>query len=375
MPPTSRPQTLKQAKRAYRKSGATIRLSASEIAQAERRAALQERADRIKEREARRKANLKKREEKIARERETARRMGRNFADDKKPGWKVGTSQLSLGGFLGGVQKLHPDQEVPKNLQPEENRENVEITAQQEQDEVDKFVTCMSPPGPQSAKSIVQDHVCFPPKERSPNSFAIRMSPPPKRLPRSVALADDTFDDCFPSNTQIERELSLPLTKPSPIPSAAKLQSPPLSPVQIAASYNAQDADDLLACISTQDLDFSGALTQAPRQAAKQQDAEILAQICSQDLDFENESSRPTSKPEPIESDSLLAQICTQDLDFSDDIQPETRSFRKDSDDGLMDCDIEDLAMELEVDSAAAKKTPQEDDDMGESVKSNADSN
>ncbi len=108
MPPTHRPQTLKQAKKAYRKSGATVRLSESELAIIERRSVLQERADRIKEREARRKANIKRKEERNERERETRARMG--IAEPAKEGIAhVGPSQLSLGGFLRAGEKRKRD--------------------------------------------------------------------------------------------------------------------------------------------------------------------------------------------------------------------------------------------------------------------------
>lgn len=104
MPPNHRPQTLKQAKKAYRKSGATVRLSESELAIIERRSVLQERADRMKEREARRKANIKRKEERNQKERETRARMG--IKEPVKEGIAhVGPSQLSLGGFLGPGEK------------------------------------------------------------------------------------------------------------------------------------------------------------------------------------------------------------------------------------------------------------------------------
>lgn len=109
MPPIHRPQTLKQAKKAYRKSGATVRLSESELAIIERRGVLQERADRIKEREARRKANIKRKEERNQREREARARMG--IEEPVKEGIAhVGPSQLSLGGFLGNGTKRKRDE-------------------------------------------------------------------------------------------------------------------------------------------------------------------------------------------------------------------------------------------------------------------------
>ena len=99
---THRPQTLKQAKKAYRKSGAQVRLSESELAIIERRAVLQERADRIRDREARRKANIKKREERNQREREARERMG--IPEPEKEGIHVGPSQPRLSDFLAGGQ-------------------------------------------------------------------------------------------------------------------------------------------------------------------------------------------------------------------------------------------------------------------------------
>lgn len=104
-----RPQTSKQAKKAYRKSGATVRLSASELAVIERRAVLQERADRIKERELRRKANIRRKEERNQRERDAKVRMG-NPSPVKDGGIRVGPSQLFLGGFMGvGKRKRDED--------------------------------------------------------------------------------------------------------------------------------------------------------------------------------------------------------------------------------------------------------------------------
>ena len=358
MPLTSRPQTLKQAKRAYRKSGATVRLSASEIAQAERRAALQERADRIKEREARRKANLKKREEKIARERDTAKRTGRPLAEDKKSAWKIGPSQLSLGGFLGGVEK------PSNNITLGENPGDVKVMVQHELDAGDKPRTCMNPPSPKLAACIVQDYDGIPLKDMSLHNSAGRMPPPPRPQSRSSSLADNALDDCFPSNTQVERELFPSIVRPATILSAATLQTRPLSPAQTAITCNTEAADDLLACISTQDLDRSGGLTQASNQIHDPRDADILAQICTQDLDFEDEPFYPASKSARSDSDMMLAQICTQDLDFSDEHHSEVNSPRKDFDDDSMDENLEDLIMELEEVSAAQRRTLQDNCSM-----------
>ncbi|KAL6714128.1 hypothetical protein ACLMJK_008622 [Lecanora helva] len=124
MPPTPvshRPQTLKQAKKAYRKSGATVRLSTSELAMIERRAVLQERADRIREREARRKANIRRREERNQKEREERQRMG--IPSPVKGGIHNGPSQLSLGKFVEVGEKRRSEDEWIEHEQAREEEE------------------------------------------------------------------------------------------------------------------------------------------------------------------------------------------------------------------------------------------------------------
>ena len=113
MPPTisTRPQTSRQARRAYLKAGGTVRLSERELRQIERSAQLQERADRIKERENKRKANLKKKHEKIEKEREARQRMG--IPSPLKE--TVGSSQMRLDAFKGiGLGFKRKREDTPK---------------------------------------------------------------------------------------------------------------------------------------------------------------------------------------------------------------------------------------------------------------------
>ena len=91
-----RPQTSKQAKRAYQKSSGVRQLSERELRQIERAAELQERAARIRDREARRKLNLQKREEKLQKEREARTKAGIT-EQPFGPLGKVGASQCRLG--------------------------------------------------------------------------------------------------------------------------------------------------------------------------------------------------------------------------------------------------------------------------------------
>ena len=99
----NRPQTLKQAKKAYRKAGPGPRFSEVELRRLARAAELQERADRIKDREKKKKANRKKREEKMEKEREARRKAGLSEIREAY----VGPSQLKLAfpGADGGKCK------------------------------------------------------------------------------------------------------------------------------------------------------------------------------------------------------------------------------------------------------------------------------
>ena len=90
-----RPQTLKQAKKAYQKNGGVKKLSERELRQIKRAAELQERATRIKDREARRKLNLQKKEEKFEKERRARAEAGLKEEPIGRLG-KVGASQCRL---------------------------------------------------------------------------------------------------------------------------------------------------------------------------------------------------------------------------------------------------------------------------------------
>ena len=291
MPPAHRPQTLKQAKRAYQRHG-PARPSASEIAQAERREALQERADRIKDREARRKANLKKRNEKNAKERETAKETGKPSVEDQKPRWKVGASQLRLGGFLSGIRKIrepHHTKLVGESFSAEQTG-----AAEAVQPSANSHDTVKQPP----------------------INSTLQMPPPPIPIPqRQAVMLDESFEDCFPSNTQVQRELS-----PDVIGAHESLRSE----VEMQAKLN-----------------LSGiAMT-------KQDDSDLLAQISTQDLDFADSSPTPTMETKFLDPEQLLAEISTQDLDFSQEVI-EMKSANSES---FTDIDLESFVMECGIDS------------------------
>lgn len=76
MPPTTRPQTLKQVKASYRRSGGRPRLSEQERRQLHRQAELDDRAAKIREKEKRRLENKRRRDEKARKERDATLRTG-----------------------------------------------------------------------------------------------------------------------------------------------------------------------------------------------------------------------------------------------------------------------------------------------------------
>ena len=249
-----RPQTLRQAKRAFRKSSAKPKLSPQELALAERRAVLQERADKIREKEARKKANAKKREEKKEKERETCFRMGR--APPKEGAFKITSSQLDLTKFIPATEKKESN---GSNMQP-------------------------SSEFPETRKASIPNHCLQSSGQRTPSEnvhspSSQRMMPPPRRSPlKEVSLncfrkplfpasvtkvtvkvqpkVSDDFADMFVSNTQIERELTPPRLFQR-VPQSKNLESTVKSPQR----RKEEDPSLFLAMICTQDLEYT--LTQA----------------------------------------------------------------------------------------------------------------
>ncbi|KAK3170184.1 hypothetical protein OEA41_009570 [Lepraria neglecta] len=391
-----RPQTLKQAKKAYRKSGATVRLSESELAVIERRAVLQERADRIKEREARRKANLKRRDEKIQREMEARQRMG--IQSPVKGAIHVGPSQLHLGDFmamgvkrktedtpprdtkveresildmeLNGCQKLISaplslrkpvSANTKAKLEPLAKTEGSKIPAEkykgsqnrrpmptapsrslhtrpttstsqqkppakpedptitiEEEKMLDEFrvMPMGSPPLPNSTRA----KATYITAQQKPPVFASQGKPPD--------TVHDCWDDFFVSNTQIVRELSPPITKF--IPTTLPTIQPPSNPPTTLPKPSNDDASALLNFLSTEDLDISDILTQA--------------------------TPPPPEEEEEEDTSTLLAQISTQDLDFSEQLT-QARTGSSDFDDGLTEEDLEDLALEVEMELQSTQES------------------
>ena len=399
-PFTHRPQTLKQAKKAYRKSGGAVRLSESEKAILERRAVLQERADRIKEREARRKANLKRKEERLQREREARHRMGIPTPPTKER-IQVGPSQLHLSGFMYAGEKRKSNDEIEEEEKEAGTRKQEELLVQEQQErpieparspqplqtfsananptwmmpsqvvnanppKVRDFApqgNRTSPGGTRPARNPLQAKSANPTIQPKPSAghqyiYGLQhkasylqkpqtspMDQPPLRTPvqatdtrstvfqkppliplpsKAESIPEDNFDDFFVSNTQIQRELSPPLTPPARPTSHAIPTTRPPTPPMPASPFNLppanEDTANLLAFLSTQDLDFSLDPTQI----------------------------RPTAPPN--EPDEPKISPAEEEEDEEEEEEGEEEDFP--------DAELEDIVLEFSLDSPIITSSP-----------------
>ncbi|KAI9821075.1 MAG: hypothetical protein M1827_003809 [Pycnora praestabilis] len=234
------PQTLRQAKKAYKKS--TTVISETERRQIERNAVLKERADSIAKRERQKKTNQQKRESKETKDRETRRKMG-----IPEPGLvNLSPRQVRMSQFFGrgprskqtGDDKdLEEDDSTDSNI-IQEGHVIVRGLLQEQSDAVrncqyrQSAATCKEGPAQQQKQScnenIIQaDRILL--RERSDDcshtSSSIRhkksetvTSPPLLPPPVIVRInaswdeqpePEDNWDDFLASNTQIARELSV----------------------------------------------------------------------------------------------------------------------------------------------------------------------
>lgn len=221
-----RPQTLKQAKKAFKKAGALPRFSDAEIRRLNRAAELQERADRAKEKERKRKANLKKREERLAKEREARKKA--HLPDVKEA--HIAASQLQLA-FPGGAIKRNEERNRAAlgndSIQPRQN--NPKPTD-------DAGVSILKCPLPQITPTVAMSSKSTP--------FAMSEN--------AWDTSVEDWDEFLVSNTQLERELSAP-----------RVKAPPMICTRDPAptSTEFEDPIDMLDLISSQDLE---SLTKIP---------------------------------------------------------------------------------------------------------------
>lgn len=215
-----RPQTLKQAKKAFKKAGALPRFSDAEIRRLNRAAELQERADREKDKERKRKANLKKREESLAKEREARKKA---HLPDVKQG-HVAPSQLQLAFPAAAINRMEERTHAAlgdNSIQPKQN--NLKPTG-------DAVVSILKCPLQQVTPVATNNSKSAP--------FATSENP--------WDTCVENWDEFLVSNTQLERELSAPRVK-------APLMSCTRDPAPTCTGFD--DPIDVFDLISTQDLE------------------------------------------------------------------------------------------------------------------------
>ncbi|KAL8713244.1 MAG: hypothetical protein Q9220_002765 [cf. Caloplaca sp. 1 TL-2023] len=302
---SSRPQTLRQAKKAYQKAGASPRLSAVEQRRLERSAELQERAARIRAHNLRAKENKRKRAERLEKAREARQRMGQPEPTKND----IGPSQLSLGSFVRtrkGItdEECKPKVELTHDIKPveviqgspiypdllkaESPMKPVCILPKSETSPAEKSSTSslLCPPSPLtnagSLKKIFvpSTSLMLPPKLpiKRPISYSKpKVTATPFKSEANKPLATD-WDIFFDSNTQVEREISNHTAKPpiSPTDRNDTVKSVVCPPLDIQT--------DLFADISTQDLQYYP--SSSPLEASENidVDAEFACGIADEDF-------------------------------------------------------------------------------------------
>ena len=134
--------------------------------------------------------------------------------------------------------------------------------------------------------------------------------------PNSEAIPEDNFDDFFVSNTQIQREISPLLTSPAKNTPIFLSKARPPTPTPLLKPPAAADKDtaDLLALISTQDLDFSVDITQRPSPTAQDEpeadedfpDDELDDIVLEFELESPVKSNKRTADEETLKPDPLI---------------------------------------------------------------------
>ena len=224
--PASRPQTLRQAKAAYRRTSGTSRLSERELAQIRRRAELEARAARIKERERKKAVDRRKREALKAK--------------SAKAAVKVDEGQGVLGRYFrdvdvkGGGAKTIGDHDHVKMKENERSEGGVK----EEEEEKVKSPT----------RTVLGTiHANILPSRSSPSSslkrngmkqvYAPSSQPPARPLLKAIdPILEEEAD--LPSNSQVERELfsaptsCLPGSPSLPVSPSLSQSSPSRSPQQ-----------------------------------------------------------------------------------------------------------------------------------------------
>ena len=309
-----RPQTARQARRAYQKAGATPRITPAEQRRIDRAAELQERAARIRLHNVRARENKRKKAEKEEKDREVRKRMG--IQEPAK--FKIGPSQTNLGSFVD----VGPKQKQPRSLETEVTECSSPYTRTENAKMGDISTDCPSIRKSSENQDCIKtevtvaiskplEHCCtsqqtvgphnFPPPQKVQSTTMVPsttlMPPPPSRLssktsastsipttcPRlsqpiaaAAAPINSDWDFFLDSNTQVEREIS-----------GGRGDAPIHAVYEQATSGSAISRSvtppaDLLVGISTQDLQYSS--SPLPSKSDPDKDAEFLGGIEDEDL-------------------------------------------------------------------------------------------
>ena len=245
MPASISKQTLRQAKNAYRTASGP-RTSDLELRRIKRTSELLERAEHIKKKERRKELNKKKKVEKEQKEKDAKKRMGIEEEE------KVGPRQVRIGTFLG--KRKRDDEEANKCL----SERGVDMIDAKKEELKPKKIPLQEVDGNISSQKLVDQEAKQDRENRAPH---------PKTAVQQ--LEDDDWTIFLDSNTQIEREISIPTHEPfqrlrtvipAPEFSFPKEHKAPKPPIltSIQPSKPSEETFDILdfPLISTQDLDF-----------------------------------------------------------------------------------------------------------------------
>ncbi|KAJ9621896.1 hypothetical protein H2203_006776 [Taxawa tesnikishii (nom. ined.)] len=282
MPPSkaqNRPQTIKQAKKAFKARGQPA-ISSAERRQIERNAELQERAERIKEQEKRKREFLRKKEERELKEKHAQReavRLGTQRRLDKF-GYK--SSQFHLGTFLKPKAPALPKLDEVKEFEILEKDDEefdddtlleaaLDIEAAElstlhtglqrdgKQDVAPEVTILRSSPIPARPRRTNHQPTAVANSNPLPSANAAQAETTEIRPAKDVGVAsvpskvNDLFDwDWLESSTQIARELSTQVNVSKTVELQEKHQTAPESSRPRIPSFNFGDLD-----LSEEDLE------------------------------------------------------------------------------------------------------------------------
>ncbi|KAL8997306.1 MAG: hypothetical protein Q9169_003398 [Polycauliona sp. 2 TL-2023] len=310
-----RPQTSRQAKRAYQKAGGTPRISAAEQRRIDRAVELEDRAARIRLHNVRARENKRKKAEKDERDRELRKRTG-----EKEPSkFRVGPSQLSLGTFVAvGSKRKKPepvkvevaDWSSPYTPTETTKTKNIldcpnmpEISKTPERVKIETAIVPSEPlkNGCNFKHTTSPQNSVPPPKVDNTTTVPLTTLMPPPPPPRlsskpvvskatikctapskpivAAAPLDTDWDMFLDSDTQVEREISY---QPTKLPMYATIRQPNSTTTTPTTGGHCVAPVDLLAGISTQDLQYCSSPVSS--KSEHDDDTEFLAGIEDDDL-------------------------------------------------------------------------------------------